>query len=859
MKCLLNVLLLEDSSSDAEIIQRLLLKERGDCEFRLATNKKTFLLALEEFPADVILSDNSLPGFNATAALKITRQHYLNVPFILITGTVSEEYAANIIKQGADDYILKDRMARLPAAIDAALKQRRNEKEKQEATEKLIESEAKYRNIFFKSPLPKWIYDAETFRFLDVNEAAILHYGYTAKEFLSMTIKDIRPEEDLEEFLNDIAKVKKGTATRQDNRRHLKKNGELIIVETKAHSIEYNNRKAIMVVVNDITERKRAEADLIGSEEKYRTLVEQAADGIFIADMHGRFITVNPRACSMSQYAEKELKQMTFFDLTIAEDIQRNPFHFEEMQHGKTVTTERLMKRKDGTIVDVETTGKILNDGRMLVFVRDITERKKAAEALRSNELRFRTLTSNAPVGIFQTDSSGKTLYVNEAWLTFTGLTFNEAMGDGWQKVLHPEDKENQLKLWQDRSKKGLESSTQFRLLDKKGNIRWVTGKATPLFNTNLQITGYIGTLSDITESKKAEEVIRLSEMTLKEAQAIAHISNWEIDMVQNIHTWSDEFYRIYGLNKGEIQPSAELFLSFMHPDDADFAQKKVAESFISFGNSSFSFRFIRKDGEVRHGYAEWKFEFDKKGNPLRLFGILQDITERKEAEEGLKKLETDLLEQQKKEQVKITATALEAQEKERHAIGIELHDNVNQILVGTSLMLSLGKSDPKKAQEMIGIAMNNLQEAIRENRKIAHVFVAPDLETETLLNQLKKLIQNMLETSGLQTDITITKFREDLLDRGRKINIYRIAQEQCTNIVKYAHATRVNITLGTAGGFFKMTIADNGIGMDSSKKTTGIGLKNINGRLSIFNGTANIITAPGKGFTLEITIPLEG
>jgi PAS domain S-box-containing protein len=742
MKRPLNVILLEDSRSDAEIIQRLLLKERGDCEFRLATNKKTFLLALEEFLADVILSDNSLPGFNATAALKITRQHNLNIPFILITGTVSEEYAANIIKQGADDYILKDRMTRLPAAIDAALKQRRNEKEKQETTEKLIQSEAKYRTIFFKSPLPKWIYDAETFRFLDVNEAAILHYGYTPKEFLSMTIKDIRPKEDLEEFLTDNAKVKEGTATRPGNRRHLKKNGELIIVETKAHSIEYNNRKAIMVVANDITQKIKAEQALQTAYDRLSFHIENTPLGFIEWDQHLQL-----------KYWSKRCEEIFGWTQTEFISLQKNGYSpvYEEDAPLVSKIAEHLI------------TGKV---GRNCVQNRNYTK-------------------------------DGRVIWCE--W-------FNSA------------------------------------LKDKEGNV----------------IT-LLSLVQDITERKQAEEDLRQSEIRLKEAQAVGHISNWEVDIVQNIHTWSDEFYRIYGLNKAEVQPSAELFLSFMHPDDADFAQKKVAESFISFGNSSFSFRFIRKDGEARHGYAEWKFEFDKKGNPVRLFGILQDITERKEAEEELKKLETDLLEQQKKEQVKITATALEAQEKERHAIGIELHDNVNQILVGTSLMLSLGKSDPKKAQEMIGIAMNNLQEAILENRKIAHVFVAPDLETETLLDQLKKLVQNMLETSGLQTDITITKFRENLLDSGRKINIYRIAQEQCTNIVKYAHATTVDISLTTADDLFKMTIADNGIGMDSSKKTTGIGLKNINGRLSIFNGTANIITAPGKGFTLEITIPLEG
>src|SRR6185369_3930476 len=107
MKKPLKILLLEDSPIDAEIIQRELLKQETGYEFFLAKNKKIFLQALDDFFPEVILSDNSLPQFNAIEALKITRQQYPHIPFILVTGTVSDEYAADVIKEGADDYILK--------------------------------------------------------------------------------------------------------------------------------------------------------------------------------------------------------------------------------------------------------------------------------------------------------------------------------------------------------------------------------------------------------------------------------------------------------------------------------------------------------------------------------------------------------------------------------------------------------------------------------------------------------------------------------------------------------------------------------------------------------------------------------
>jgi signal transduction histidine kinase len=172
--------------------------------------------------------------------------------------------------------------------------------------------------------------------------------------------------------------------------------------------------------------------------------------------------------------------------------------------------------------------------------------------------------------------------------------------------------------------------------------------------------------------------------------------------------------------------------------------------------------------------------------------------------------------------------------------------------------MLSVGKTNPKKTQEMIDIAMNGVKEAILENRKIAHVFVAPSLDTETLTDHLKNLVDTMIKQAGIKTKILFTKFCEDLLDKERKINIYRIAQEQFTNIIKYAKATEVNISLTTLDNLFKMSIDDNGVGFDITKKVEGIGLKNISGRLSIFGGYSNVVTSPGKGFKLSVVLPCK-
>jgi len=141
------ILVLEDSPDDAELVRRLLSKETPDFEFSLAPDKDSFLYALDHFEPNIILADNSLPQFCARDALEIAHQRIPGIPFILVTGSVSEEFAAEIIKLGADDYILKDRMIRLPAAIETAMKQRKAGQEKREAQEGHRKSDERFQTL----------------------------------------------------------------------------------------------------------------------------------------------------------------------------------------------------------------------------------------------------------------------------------------------------------------------------------------------------------------------------------------------------------------------------------------------------------------------------------------------------------------------------------------------------------------------------------------------------------------------------------------------------------------------------------------------------------------------------------------
>ena len=228
---------------------------------------------------------------------------------------------------------------------------------------------------------------------------------------------------------------------------------------------------------------------------------------------------------------------------------------------------------------------------------------------------------------------------------------------------------------------------------------------------------------------------------------------------------------------------------------------------------------------------------------------FIRNITEKK-------KLELELHDRQKKEQQRMIAAALEAQEKERNAIAVELHDNVNQILVGTKVMLSVIRDNPAKAAEILQQCMDNLADAINENRKIAHELVTPNLKTESLIEQLKALNGVMLAPAGIEFFVQDESFNEDLLSEQQRLAIYRVAQEQCTNIIKYAQAKSVIMPLTTTAGYFMFRISDDGEGADPLNTNKGIGLQNIKNRIAVFGGTTIVNTKKGDGFELEINMP---
>jgi two-component system sensor histidine kinase UhpB len=268
MKTPIRIVMLEDSDVDAEIITRFLKKEKVDFQSQLASNRTAFMSALDQFEPDVVLADNSLPQFNGAEALQAVRQKSRYIPFILVTGSMTDEFAADIIKSGADDYILKDRLTRLPGAIDAAIRKHRTEKEKLDAMTKLVQSEAKYRSLLESAPDALVIVNNEGLIQL-VNIETERMFGYNAHQLGGVHIRTLLAERYRQSPLIDQVETLDTTRMAESFELFaIKKDGTEFPVEVRLSPFTTSEGTLTTAAIRDVTERKAAETALKVMEQE---------------------------------------------------------------------------------------------------------------------------------------------------------------------------------------------------------------------------------------------------------------------------------------------------------------------------------------------------------------------------------------------------------------------------------------------------------------------------------------------------------------------------------------------------------------------------------------------------------------
>jgi signal transduction histidine kinase len=241
----------------------------------------------------------------------------------------------------------------------------------------------------------------------------------------------------------------------------------------------------------------------------------------------------------------------------------------------------------------------------------------------------------------------------------------------------------------------------------------------------------------------------------------------------------------------------------------------------------------------------------DIEGNIINVICSFADITEQK-------RLASELIEQEIQKQKQITQATIDAQEKERREIGKELHDNINQHLNTTRLYLEVAKEKASgEVLEMISLSHKNLAAIINEIRQMSQSLVPPTLGDLGLIESVQDLCDSLRRAHTFTIEFLYRHFNEENLPGNLRLMLFRIIQEQVSNIIRHAHATVIQIKLQSDAEYINLTITDNGKGfIPGTAKNGGLGFSNISTRAALFNGKVEITAAPGKGCSLSVLIP---
>lgn len=573
---------------------------------------------------------------------------------------------------------------------------------------------------------------------------------------------------------------------------------------------------------------------------------------VSITDLDGKIIYVNDRFVEISQYSQKELLGASHRII----NSNHHPAEFfrnmwKTIAFGNPWRAEIKNKAKDGTFywVDTVITPVKDRDGKPYQYlsIRNlITSQKENEERLVSyqNDLlkkkqQLKEAQTLAKTGSWFADISSKKIeWSEETYRIFEVPVMSPITYEIFLQYVHPDDRE----IVNATLKKAMQTGfyeVEHRIITQSGE-KWVRERARFDFSSTVSLKTILGTVQDITDKKQAEQMIRETATQYiglfnKSPFAIGILDKETLKFIKV----NDTAVKLYGYTQEEFTQLTAYDIRI--PEDWTLLTNQLQEG-TYIGNKEVR-KHRRKNGDIILVEPSVAL-IDYNGREAYLITI-NDITEKVEIEEQLER-------EKYRAQQEIDRAALEGEEKSRSEIGRELHDNINQLLAASVLRLRntcriADDESAKQIQEGIDI----INTAVAEIRGLSSKIVSPSLNEFTLKEAIETLTANLrLSCKNVTSAIQL---KEDELDNTFKINLYRIIQEQFSNIIKYAEATAIHVKLLQKNASLILEVTDNGKGFDQEKKAKGIGLANIRHRARLYEGKYNITSSPGKGCTLLI------
>ncbi|HSQ44640.1 MAG TPA: PAS domain S-box protein [Ginsengibacter sp.] len=460
----------------------------------------------------------------------------------------------------------------------------------------------------------------------------------------------------------------------------------------------------------------------------------------------------------------------------------------------------------------------------------------------------FQSFMENAPLLAWITDAEGVLLYMNSRFKSsynYTDEYLNKKIGSvksitDREKALlpHPDViiKNKSIELsqeWIDENKKVRTYRTfKFPIQDVEGN--YLEG------GQSIEITGELLTQRAL---KKSNELFEYAGKATRDVI-------WDWDLKENKIRRTGGYKNLYGYEMTDLYEPHTY--EKIHIEDIARVLKIVEEAFK--GNDSrwqMEYRYLCSDGSYKIVIDQAYIIRNKSGKAVRVIGSMQDVTEERN-------LQRQVLITEKQKKKDVVDAVIAAQEKERIELSAELHDNVNQLLAASILYLKTAQKQEVIQENLISQSLDYVQKAVDELRIISRNLTPSELKMNGLSAALKVFAEKLHIPKSFEVKLLIEELNENKINQPLKVAIYRIVQEVINNILKHANATNVAIYLCESDNVLKLTVTDNGKGVDLSAIKKGLGIINIYNRAENFGGSAEIISSPGKGCSWNVLIPLS-
>ena len=619
----------------------------------------------------------------------------------------------------------------------------------------------------------------------------------------------------------------------------------------------------------DITARKLAEEALLASEAKYRLLYEAMRDPFARTDLKGRLLEINPAFEELLGYSSAELVGKSFRAITprkwhagekkiVAEQVRK---------HGFSAVYEKEYVRKDGSIVPVELRTMLVRDAAgnptgMAAVIRDVSERKRAEQALRESESKYRRLYASMRDAFVLADMHGQLVECNPAFEALIGYSRAEIARLHYADITPAKWRSVDARAVRRILRRGYSDITEKEYIRKDGALVPVEMTGTLIRDAAGKPVGIFAVVRDVSERKRAEAALRRAHDELERRvlertadleasrQALATSEEQFRQMAENVQDgfWlidaptgktlyvSPAFRQIW---KRPVEKDSARWFAHLHPEDRERVARSFQNGMKTGVPASVTYRLVWPDGSIRWIESSGTMIRDGRGRPLRAAGLIRDVTERRRLEEEL----------------------LKTAETERQRIGRDLHDGLGQSLTAIGYLADAVREDLARAKRPEARDIRKLGRLIEQTAAQSHALarglLLADLKRGGLAAALQELAFRTQELFGVACRYA-GPAEIPSLDANVAGQLYRIAQEAVANAAKHSHAPRIDVRLAINQKGLLLSVRDTGKGIPSKKKTNaGLGLNIMRYRAGMIGATLEIVSARNRGTAVNCRLPL--